>query len=477
MDGFGYSHSEFGNATLEATSIMRLVNSENTIFLNASGESVGLPASQFGNSEVGHLTIGSGRVLKQKLPLISDAIKTKEIEKIPALRDFAHNHKVCHLMGLFSKGGVHSELDHFFWAIEFLRRNNIEIKAHIFLDGRDVGFRDGYQTLKQALADHKISLSEIATIQGRFYAMDRDKRLDRTQIAYDAIVNGKADYKSEDPLDTIQEFYQSDINDETMPPIIINNYKGANPTDAFWMLNFRTDRIKQILSMILDNGFSLLTMVDCGEEIDNRAKSLFPTKEVNNTLGEILSNNGIKQLRIAETEKYAHVTYFFNGGKDVQYDKEDRILIPSPKVKDYATTPDMSATEITNNILRAMDESKYEVIIANFANPDMVGHTGDFEATKSAMRSLDKHIQALLQKAKEKDYITILTADHGNAENMINEDGTPQKTHTCALVPFVSVPEIESIKLEGCLADIAPTILHILGLDIPPEMTGNVLVS
>lgn len=479
MDGFGYSKSEFGNATLEATNIMKLINSENTIFLKASGENVGLPQGQFGNSEVGHLTIGSGRILKQKLPRINDAIKKHEIENIPLLNNFFKNeeNKTCHVLGLFSNGGVHSELNHFFWAIEFLRKRNLKIKTHLFLDGRDVGFRDAYSTLDLALQQNKINISEIATIQGRFYAMDRDKKLDRTTIAYHAIINGKADYKSNDPLAIIKSFYEKDINDETMPPIIINDYSGANKADLFWMLNFRTDRIKQINTMILDNGFSLLNMVDCGSEIDNRAGSLFPTQDVNNTLGEVLAKNNINQLRIAETEKYAHVTYFFNGGKDIQYNNEERILISSPQVKDYAETPDMSANEITQNILKAMEESKHQVIIANFANPDMIGHTGDFEATKQALKNLDIHIEKLLKKAKETDYLTILTADHGNAENMINKDGTPQKTHTCALVPFVSVPEIKSTRKEGTLADIAPTILHILGLEIPSEMTGNVLVS
>ncbi len=478
MDGFGYSKSEFGNATLEATNIMKLVNSENTVFLKASGESVGLPEGQFGNSEVGHLTIGSGRVLKQKLPRINDAIKNHEIENILLLNTFFKNgeNKVCHLMGLFSNGGVHSELNHFFWAIDFLRKRKIKIKAHLFLDGRDVGFRDAYSTLELALNQNKLNISEIATIQGRFYAMDRDKKLDRTAIAYDAITKGKAEYKSNDPLNIIQSFYDKGINDETIPPIIVNNYNGANKSDLFWMLNFRTDRIKQINKMILDKGFSLLNMVDCGEEIDSRAGSLFPTQEVSNTLGEVLAKNEISQLRIAETEKYAHVTYFFNGGKEIQYEKEDRILIPSPKVKDYSETPDMSANEITENLLKALEESKYQVIIANFANPDMIGHTGDFEATKQALRNLDIHIKELLQKAKETNYITILTADHGNAENMINEDGTPQKTHTCALVPFIVIPEIKPIKKDGTLADIAPTVLHMLELEKPLEMTGNTLI-
>ncbi len=478
LDGFGHSNSEFGNATLEAKYITNLMDSPNTAFLDASGKSVGLPEGQFGNSEVGHLTIGAGRVLKQKLPLITDAIESGEFENNPDLMKFLENSKTktCHLMGLFSRGGVHSDIEHFFWAIQFLRKKNIIIKAHLFLDGRDVGYRDAFETLKSALQNDKIRISEIATIQGRFYAMDRDKRLDRTKLAFDAITAGISKNKTSDPLLAIQNFYEKDINDETIPPIVMNGFDGANAEDAFWMLNFRTDRIKQILTMLLDNNYKVMNMVDCGEEIDNRSVTLFPAHDVRNTLGEILSQHKIKQLRIAETEKYAHVTYFFNGGKDVQYDGEERILIPSPKVKDYSETPDMSANEITNKVIEAMRNSTHQVIIVNFANADMVGHTGDFEATKQSLKALDDHINHISETARENDYTVILTADHGNAEEMINGDGTPKKTHTCALVPFITIPEIKTNRTRGTLADIAPTILKILEIDKPSEMSGNSLI-
>ena len=466
LDGFGYTKSSFGNATLEAKYITDLVNSNDTAFLGASGRSVGLPDGQFGNSEVGHLTIGSGQILKQKLPLITDAIQSGELKNNLKLSKFIKNSSstTCHLMGLFSSGGVHSDIEHFFWAIKFLRENNINIKAHLFLDGRDVGFRDALSTLKNALDNDKIRLSEIATIQGRFYAMDRDNRLDRTKRAFDAITSGISEHARDNPLDSIQKFYEQDINDETIPPIVMNNYNGASKQDAFWMLNFRTDRIKQILTMLLDNGYKVLNMVDCGEEIDSRAETLFPAQEVKNTLGEILSKNGIKQLRIAETEKYAHVTYFFNGGKDIQFEGEDRILIPSPKVKDYSETPDMSATLITQKVIEAMEKSSHQVIIVNFANADMLGHTGDFEATKQSMRLLDEHIKEIVKVAKSNDYVVILTADHGNAEEMINEDGTPKKTHTCSLVPFITIPNIPVQFPTKTLADITPAILKIMGI-------------
>ena len=478
LDGFGYSESTFGNATLEAEFISDLMRSKNTVFLDASGKSVGLPEGQFGNSEVGHLTIGSGRVLKQKLPLISDSIESGELDKNPKLAKFLKNIKsnTCHVMGLFSKGGVHSDIDHFFWAIRFLRKNNITVKAHLFLDGRDVDFRDGLKTLNDALKTEKIKLSEIATIQGRFFAMDRDNKMDRTEVAYNAIVNGFSEYKTNDPIALIENFYRKDINDETVPPMIIGNYKGAEEGDSFWMLNFRTDRIKQILKMLLNNDFRLMNMVDCGEGIDEKSVTLFSPQEINNTLGEILSKNKITQLRVAETEKYAHVTYFFNGGKEVQYEFEDRILVSSPKVKDYAETPDMSAKEITEKVIEALKTSSHQVIIVNFANADMIGHTGDFEATKKSLKMLDEHIKNIVKIAKNNDYITILTSDHGNAETMINDDMTPKKTHTCSLVPFITIPEIKKIHDTGTLADIAPTLLKILNINKPSDITGESIV-
>ena len=451
---------------MDAAYITSLINSPKTAFLEASGRYVGLPDGQFGNSEVGHLTLGSGQVLKQKLPLITDTIQSGQLTKNVTLQNFIKSisTNTCHLMGLFSNGGVHSDIAHFFWAIEFLRQENINIKAHLFLDGRDVGYRDALNTLKQALTTDKIKISEIATIQGRFYAMDRDKRWERTNCAFDAITSAVAKYKTDEPLETIEAFYNENITDETMPPIIMNSYNGADKNDAFWMLNFRTDRIKQIITLLLDNGYKVLNMVDCGEEIDNRASVLFPHQDVQNTLGEILSRNGIKQLRIAETEKYAHVTYFFNGGKDIQYSGEDRILIPSPKVKDYSETPDMSATAIKEKVVEAMKLSSHQVIIVNFANADMLGHTGDLVATRKSMQLLDTHIKDIVETAKTNEYTVILTADHGNAEEMINEDGTPKKTHTCSKVPFVIIPHIETKIIPETLADVAPIMLEVLGV-------------
>ncbi|MDR2666692.1 MAG: 2,3-bisphosphoglycerate-independent phosphoglycerate mutase [Holosporales bacterium] len=478
LDGFGYSESDFGNATLEARYIIKLLKSGRTALLDASGESVGLPSLQVGNSEVGHLTIGAGRVVMQKLPLINNAIASGQLAKNSTLREFldaAKNH-TCHVMGLFSDGGVHSELTHFFWAIDTLRRMNIKTKAHLFLDGRDVGYRSALEILSTAIKDEKIKVSEIATMQGRFYAMDRDKNLDRTKIAYDALVNAVADHVVTDPVAQIAAFYKDDINDEIIPPVVIDGYRGAERQDHFWMLNFRTDRIKQILKMLIESDFSLMSMTRCGDEIDCKSRILFPHIEVKNTLGEVLSQNGIRQLRIAETEKYAHVTYFFNGNTEVQYEFEDRILIPSPKVNNYASTPAMSSRQITDEVIKAMVNSAHQVIIVNFANADMLGHTGNFEATRKSIKILDANIHEIIEIAKATGYTVILTSDHGNAETMLNGDLSPQKSHTNAKVPFIIIPEQRLLKTIGNLSDIAPTVLSALEISVPLEMSGQSLI-
>jgi 2,3-bisphosphoglycerate-independent phosphoglycerate mutase len=457
------------------------MKSDDAILLDASGECVGLPAGQCGNSEVGHLTIGAGRILKQKLPLITDSIGSGELNKNEKLNDFLNslNGNACHIMTLFSNGGVHSDIGHFFWAIDYLRQKNVTIMAHLFLDGRDVAYRDALGLLEAALESGCLRLSEIATIQGRFFAMDRDNRWDRTRPAFDAIVHAKADSKTNDPTVLIRNFYDLDINDEVIPPFIVSNYKGASIDDGFWMLNFRTDRIKQILTLLQDDGFKVLNMVSCDEKIDSKATVLFEQKEVKSTLGEVVSRNGLRQLRIAETEKYAHVTYFLNGGMDVRYEGEERILIQSPRVSDYSETPDMSSEQVSLDVIDAMKSTKYDLIIANFANADMIGHTGNFKAAKMALAFLDTHIRDIVAEAQCLGYTVILTADHGNAENMINDDNSIHKSHTCSKVPFILLSQSRDLSYrqsEGQLSDIAPTILNILGINIPREMTGSSLV-
>ncbi|MDR2598459.1 MAG: 2,3-bisphosphoglycerate-independent phosphoglycerate mutase, partial [Holosporales bacterium] len=363
----------------------------------------------------------------------------------------------------------------------YLRQKNITVNAHLFLDGRDVGYRDALGLLQAALESGGLRLSEIATIQGRFFAMDRDNRWNRTQMAFDAIAYAKADYKTADPTVLIKNFYALDINDEVIPPFIVANYNGASIDDGFWMLNFRTDRIKQILTLLQDNNFKILNMVSCDEKIDSKATVLFEQEEVKNTLGEVIARNGLKQLRIAETEKYAHVTYFFNGGMDIRYDGESRVLIPSPGVNDYSETPDMSSGQVSLETIEAMKSHRYSVIIVNFANADMVGHTGNFQATKKALELLDSHIRDVVAVARRLGYTVILTADHGNAETMINGDNSMHKSHTCSKVPFILLSQtrnrLHMRQNVGQLSDIAPTILNILGIDVPHEMTGSSLIE
>jgi 2,3-bisphosphoglycerate-independent phosphoglycerate mutase len=476
LDGFGCSDETFGNATLSAPFIRALA--KDGISIGASGEDVGLPHGQFGNSEVGHLTIGSGRIPKQKLQLINESIESGRLATDSKLSSFINERKnnTCHLLGLFSNGNVHSNISHFFWAIKFLRGREIGIKCHLFCDGRDVGYKDMLSTLSSALKNDDIRIDEIATIQGRFYAMDRDNRIERTQTAHDLIVHGKAGHRTNDPIATINELYDSGIHDEIMPPIVVGDYHGAVEGSSFWSLNFRADRIVQILSSLSSDNFDILSMTNCESESCRNVSALFDRVDINNTLGEVLSKNKVRQLRIAETEKYAHVTYFFNGGRDIQYELEDRLLIPSPKVDDYAKTPEMSAKLIAHEIMCDMQNGFHDVVIANFANADMIGHTGNFDAAKESLRVLDEEVKKLVKSAGECGYTTLITADHGNAECMINADATPNKMHTCSNVPFVCVPRMEYASSCGGLSDIAPTILRFLGIEQPCEMTGKSLL-
>lgn len=486
LDGFGIVDSSIGNATSEAKYIYSLFKRHHGTLLDASEEYVGLPHGQFGNSEVGHLTIGTGRVVKQKLPMITEAMENGDIEQNQELISSLKNIKTCNIMGLFSNGGIHSYLSHFFYCLKILRKHNIEIKAHLFLDGRDVAQDDALKTLEDALTNGDIFLSEIATIQGRYFAMDRDKKWERTDIAYDAIKNGVSAENitiTDDPVALIRDFYQSGVYDENILPIVMNGYEGASKSvdSVFWMVNYRTDRVKQILHRIVDDGYRVINMVSVDEDIDAKSITLFKNQCLKNNLGEVVSSYGLRQLRLAETEKYAHVTYFFNGGEDVVYKNEDRILVPSPNVSDYASTPDMSAQAITEKLLSALAmKNKYDLIVVNYANADMIGHTGNYDAAKSSLKSLDTYVKRVVECASQEEYDVVLTADHGNAEQMINKDKTICKTHTCSKVPFIYVPccdqDNSAASKSGSLQDIAPTILKILRIDPPKEMTGKSLI-
>ncbi len=478
LDGFGVSQNIKGNATLEAKYIQDLMKTCPSSLLCASEQCVGLSEGQFGNSEIGHLTIGSGRIIKQKLPMINESISSGEFDQNPELLTFLSKTTTCHIMGLFSDGGIHSHTSHFFHALELLRKRNINIKAHLFLDGRDVAIDDALQTLKNAVDNHDIFLNEIATIQGRYYAMDRDQKWERTEIAYKAIRYGEAAYKNvTNPFNMISEFYKSKTYDETIPPFIMKSYHGMESSDSIWMMNFRTDRIKQILTLFHNDKIKMLNMVDVDREIDQDAYILFKHIPIRNTLGEVVSNYGLKQLRIAETEKYAHVTYFMNGGENITYENEDRVLLKSPNVPDYAETPDMSARLITEKLLDALSSQKYALIITNYANADMIGHTGNLEAAEKSIHFLDQHVKEVVSHARCNGYDVIITADHGNAEFMINDDGSPCKTHTCSKVPFILVSDQSNLFVQdGSLQDVAPTILKLLNIAQPAEMKGTSLM-
>lgn len=480
LDGFGISNEKFGNAILEAKYFLKLFENSKHSLLEASGKYVGLPDGQFGNSEVGHLTIGSGRIIKQKLPLISDSIKSHEFDNMEELRLFLDKYETFHVMGLFSDGGIHSHIDHFLYIVKFLREHKKNIKLHIFLDGRDTPRDSAIKFITNAIDSGYIKIDEICSIQGRYYAMDRDNRLERTNMAYDAIRYGIAKYTSNNPIDIINNFYNSGVYDETIPPIIMNNYDGIHDGDACFMINFRTDRIKQIENLIVRDMIPLLNMVNVDDNIDRHSHIIFHRKTIENTLGEVLSRNNLKQLRLAETEKYAHVTYFFNGGEDIIYDGEERILVDSPRVSNYEETPQMSSNIITEKLIENMISKKYDVIITNFANADMIGHTGNFEITKESIRILDNHIKNIVESARENMYDIIFIADHGNADHMINPDNSPNKSHSCSPVPFLYIDNNDKKNFDvrnGSLQDVAPTILKILDIEIPREMTGKSLIS
>jgi 2,3-bisphosphoglycerate-independent phosphoglycerate mutase len=485
LDGFGISEKSTGNATIHAEYIQSLMKTYPCTRLNTHGKYVGLPDGQFGNSEVGHMTIGAGRINKQKLPLINDAIASGEFNKNPVLQEFlantAERNGACHIMGLFSNGGVHSHIDHFFHCLQLLRNNGIQIKAHLFLDGRDVQRDAALGTLSDAISSIKIRNEEIASVHGRYYAMDRDKKWERSQISLDAIIKGESKYKNvDDPIAAIRASYGNVVYDEEMYPFVMRGYHGATPNDSFWMINFRTDRIKQILTLIQAENFDILNMVSIDPDIDSKSSILFPTVSIQATLGEVIAKNGLKQIRIAETEKYAHVTYFINGGKDVVYENEDRVLVPSPKVIDYSETPDMSSADITENLDNVLKSAMYDLVIANYASPDMIGHTGNYEVAVTSIKLLDGHLRKIVQTAISSGYNIIITADHGNIENMINDDdGTPCKTHSFSQVPFIYIPfehNRDVISNDGSLEDVAPTILDIMGLEKPEEMTGRSLL-
>ena len=464
--------------------------------LQASGENVGLPDGQMGNSEVGHLNIGAGRIVYQDLVKINRAcadgsiLKNKEI--VSAFSYAKENGKNIHFMGLTSNGGVHSSFDHLFKLCDISKEYGIENTfIHCFMDGRDTDPKSGKGFI-ETLENHlKTTGGKIASIIGRYYAMDRDKRWERVKEAYDLLVEGKGK-QAECMVKAMEESYAEGVTDEFIKPIVhVENGKPVaviEEGDVVIFFNYRNDRAKELTVVLTQQDMPEVGMRTipglqyyCMTPYDASFKGvhiLFDKENVSNTLGEYLAAKGLNQLHIAETEKYAHVTFFFNGGRETPYDNEDRILVPSPKVATYDLKPEMSAYEVKDKLVAAINENKYDFIVVNFANGDMVGHTGIYEAIEKAVVAVDACVKDVIEAAKAQDYEAIIIADHGNADHALNEDGTPNTAHSLNPVPCVYVTENKAAKVEdGRLADVAPTILKIMGLEAPAEMNGNVLIK
>lgn len=462
--------------------------------LQASGENVGLPDGQMGNSEVGHLNIGAGRVVYQDLVKINRACADNSILKNPeiisAFSYAKEKGKNIHFMGLTSDGGVHSSLDHLFKLCDIAKEYNLDnVFIHCFMDGRDTDPKSGEGFIKQLYAHCEKSAGKIASIIGRYYAMDRDKRWERVKEAYDLLVNGVGK-KADCMVKAMQESYDEGVTDEFVKPIVNANFDGTiKEGDVVIFFNYRNDRAKELTVVLTQQDmpeFGMHTIPNlqyyCMTPYDASFKGvhiLFDKENVVNTLGEFLASKGLKQLHIAETEKYAHVTFFFNGGEEKQYPGEDRILVPSPKVETYDMQPEMSAYEVTDKVCEALENDKYDVVILNFANTDMVGHTGSLPAAIKAVETVDECVGRIVKIIEEKKGNLLITADHGNAEQMIDyKTGEPHTAHTTNPVPIILVTDNKAYKLKenGKLADLAPTMLDLMGINKPEEMTGESLL-
>ena len=498
LDGFGENENEKANAVKLANTpnIDKLMKTCPTTDIHTSGLDVGLPEGQMGNSEVGHTNIGAGRIVYQELTRITKSIEDGDFFSIQEFSEAIENCKKynsnLHVMGLLSDGGVHSHIRHLFAILELAKRKDFEnVYVHCFMDGRDTAPTSGETYI--AKLEEKMrekGVGKIASISGRFYAMDRDKRWQRVQEAYNALVNGIGE-KAASAMSAIESSYQKEIFDEFIKPTVIVN--GEEPVatigkhDSVIFFNFRPDRAREITRTLVDKEFNefetkkdldlyYVCMTSYDETMPN-VHIAFKKEELKNTFGEYISNNGLTQLRIAETEKYAHVTFFFNGGEEKSYNGEDRILVPSPKVETYDLKPEMSAYEVTDKVVEAINSKKYDCIILNYANPDMVGHTGSLEAAIKAIETIDECVGRVVEAINNQEGVLLITADHGNAEQMIDyKTGEPHTAHTTNPVPLILVG-MENVKLaEGRLADLAPTMLDIMNLEKPEEMTGKSLI-
>ncbi len=461
--------------------------------LQASGENVGLPDGQMGNSEVGHLNIGAGRIVYQDLVKINHACADDSIMKNPEIMSaFSYakdNGKNMHLMGLTSNGGVHSSFDHLFKLCDIAKVYGLKNTfIHCFMDGRDTDPKSGKGFIEQLVAHCEKSAGQIASIVGRFYAMDRDKRWERVKEAYDLLIEGKGK-QATDMVRAMQESYDEGVTDEFIKPIHNSTVDGTiKEGDVVIFFNYRNDRAKELTIALTqqnmpEQGMRVIPELQyyCMTPYDASFKGihiLFDKENVQNTLGEYLSSHGKTQLHIAETEKYAHVTFFFNGGRETPYPNEDRILVPSPKVATYDLKPEMSAYEVKDKLVEAIYTQKYDFIVVNYANGDMVGHTGVYEAIEKAVVAIDACVRDTVEAAKANGYEVLIIADHGNADHALNEDGTPNTAHSLNPVPFIYVTECQGIQVgNGVLADVAPSVLHILEMPQPTEMTGKDLIK
>lgn len=497
LDGFGVGleAEKRGDAIKAAKkpNIDKLFAENPVTKIGASGLDVGLPDGQMGNSEVGHTNIGAGRIVYQELTRITKSIEDGEFFEnealLKAVDNAAQEGKALHIMGLLSNGGVHSHNTHMYAIVELAKKKGVKnVYVHAFLDGRDVPPTSGKDFVEECANKLKeIGLGKIATVMGRYYAMDRDNRWDRVEKAYSAMVYGEGN-KACCPVKAVEESYANDVTDEFVVPTVCEENATVKPGDSLVFFNFRPDRAREITRTFVDpefkgferkNGFFPLTYV-CMTQYDASMPNVevaFKPQSLKNTIGEYISNKGMTQLRIAETEKYAHVTFFFNGGVEQPYEGEDRILVKSPAVATYDLQPEMSAYEVTDKLVAAIKTGKYDMIILNYANCDMVGHTGVFEAAVKAVEAVDECVGKVVTAIREMDGVALITADHGNADKMIDTDGSPFTAHTTNLVPFCVVGYPCELREGGRLADIAPTMLKIMGLPQPAEMTGESIIK
>ena len=476
LDGWGLAPPGPGNAVeLAETPVFdRLWAELPHSHLKASGEAVGLPPGQMGNSEVGHLTIGSGRVLFQDLMRVNVAIESGELFENPALVEAFQRAKArgtnVHLLGLVSYGGVHSHIDHLRALLELAERQGMADRTwiHAFTDGRDVSPTSAVNDLAELPA------SRIATIVGRYYAMDRDQRWERTERALAALLHGEG-LRAQDPVAAVQRSYDEAVTDEFIEPIVLEGRPRIEPGDVVIVFNFRPDRARQLTERLLASAFDVVTMTRYRDDFD--CPVAFGEQEVPNTLAEVLADNGLRQLHVAETEKYAHVTYFFNGGREEEWPGELRVLVPSPRdVPSYDHKPEMSAREVTDRFVEALGAHDPAFAVLNFANPDMVGHTGSIPAAIKAVETVDACLGRVVEAVENRGGACLVTADHGNAEQMLQPDGSPHTAHTTNLVPLVLTGTNSSL-FDGELSDLAPAALELLGLEKPLQMTGKNLIS